>query len=186
MNAFQSAQRASHPHPHPLAHETETGLCLISQGTQHFFVICYNSEYNSLYFNSLNMKNKYYLGLPGFSSCSFLSSSSSISAAARRCHETGLVEAHLGPIHTRKVLSSILMVRTKRNVQFLVWCGSFSHLHCLLFNRPRQIFNRYSAIIFLWKTAFCSIASELWDPQAQDQCRPVLLCGTNNPHLTKN
>ena len=37
-----------------------------------------------------------------------------------------------------------------------------------------------------WKTAFCSIASELWDPEAPNQRGPVLQCGNNNTHLTKN
>ena len=41
-------------------------------------------------------------------------------------------------------------------------------------------------IHFLWKTAFCSIASELWDPEAPDQCGPVLQYGNNNTHLLKN
>ena len=52
---------------------------------------------------------------------------------------------------------------------------------------PPILFNFFKIPIhLLWKKAFCSIASELWDPDTPDQCRPVLLFGTNKTHLTKN
>ena len=67
-------------------------------------------------------------------------------------------------------------------------CGNNNtHLTKNKYFAPPILFEFFkNPIHFLWEIAFCSIASELWDPGTPDQCRPVLLCGTNNTHLTKN
>ena len=69
----------------------------------------------------------------------------------------------------------------------LLYGTNKTHLTKNKYFAPPILFTFYkNPVNFLWKKAFCSIASKLWDPDTPDHCRTVLACGTNKTHLTKN